>query len=71
LVAGIVGSAYYSWRMTAVCIGIIPFVMLGGIIMARISYGSGNDKNKIDPYDASNALLSDVILNYRTIISLG
>jgi len=43
LVAGIVGSAYYSWRMTAVCIGIIPFVMLGGIIMARISYGSRND----------------------------
>lgn len=71
LIAGIVGSAYYSWRMTVVCIGIIPFVMLGGIIMARISYGTGNDKNKIDPYDASNALLSDVILNYRTIISLG
>jgi len=24
-----------------------------------------------DPYEASNALLSDVILNYRTIISFG
>jgi ABC-type bacteriocin/lantibiotic exporter with double-glycine peptidase domain len=45
LVAGIAGSAYYSWRMTAVCIGIIPFVMLGGIIMATITHGKVNEKN--------------------------
>jgi ABC-type bacteriocin/lantibiotic exporter with double-glycine peptidase domain len=44
LTAGVVGSAYYSWKMTAVCIGIIPFVMLGGIIMARINYRTGDNK---------------------------
>jgi ATP-binding cassette subfamily B (MDR/TAP) protein 1 len=72
LIAGIVGSAYYSWKMTVVCIGLIPFVMLGGIFMSRIHYKTDDrNKNDKDPYDASNALLSDVILNYRTIISLG
>lgn len=73
LLAGIVGSAYYSWRMTCVCLGLVPFITLGGIFMARLNYRNGDrDKNdKSDPYDASNALLSDIILNYRTIISLG
>lgn len=47
--------------------------------MARLNYKSGpggknkNDPNfkELDPYEESNALLSDVILNYRTIISFG
>ena len=41
LLAGIVGSAYYSWKMTCICIGCVPFVMLGGILMSRISNGAG------------------------------
>lgn len=47
--------------------------------MARLGWKSGpggkskNDPNTkiIDPYAESNALLSDVILNYRTVISFG
>jgi hypothetical protein len=47
--------------------------------MARLAYRSGpggkktDDPNtkKLDPYEESNALLSDVIMNYRTIISFG
>lgn len=27
--------------------------------------------SKVDPYQASNALLSDVIINYRTVIGFG
>lgn len=53
--------------------------MLGGLVMARLQYRSGpggkkqDDPNtkKLDPYEESNALLSDVIMNYRTIISFG
>ena len=47
--------------------------------MARLAYKkqpggkSEHDPNtkKLDPYEESNALLSDVIMNYRTIISFG
>ena len=65
--------------MAIICILATPFVTLGGLVMARLNYKSGpsgknkNDPNfkELDPYEESNALLSDVILNYRTIISFG
>jgi hypothetical protein len=65
--------------MAIICILATPFVMLGGVVMSRLGYRMGpggknkNDPNnkELDPYEESNALLSDVILNYRTIISFG
>ena len=53
--------------------------MLGGTYaMSRINWGkkgkgsrdNAGDK-EVDEYEKSNALLSDMILNYRTVISLG
>lgn len=77
--AGVVVSAVFEWRMAIVCIFLTPFMVLGALIMAKIKYRqapggkSKNDPNtKIeDPYVESNALLADVILNYRTVISFG
>lgn len=79
LFAGIALSAFFQWRMAIVCILATPFVMLGGVVMARLAYRkapggkSQDDPNtkKLDPYEESNALLSDVIMNYRTVISFG
>jgi ATP-binding cassette, subfamily B (MDR/TAP), member 1 len=79
LLAGITLSAFFQWRMAVICILATPFVMIGGVVMARLNYRSGpSGKNRsdpnfkeLDPYEESNALLSDVILNYRTIISFG
>mmetsp|Transcript_18841 Transcript_18841/g.32183 ORF Transcript_18841/g.32183 Transcript_18841/m.32183 type:complete len:562 (-) Transcript_18841:652-2337(-) len=78
LVIGITVSAFFEWRMAIVCFLATPFVLLGGIIMARLGWNNrpgarnndGNAKKK-DPYQESNALLSDLILNYRTVISFG
>jgi ATP-binding cassette, subfamily B (MDR/TAP), member 1 len=77
--AGVLISAIFEWRMAIVCILATPFVLVGGIIMARLGWKAGpggknkNDPNtKIeDPYAESNALLADVILNYRTVITFG
>ncbi len=33
---GMILSLIYSWRVGLVCIGVSPFVLLGGIMMARI-----------------------------------
>ena len=78
LIIGISLSAFFEWRMTLVCIAVTPLVMLGGVIMAKLQWKSAGGKNandptvkQEDPYDESNALLSDVITNYRTVISFG
>jgi len=81
LTIGCAISGFFEWRMTIVCIVATPFVMIGGIIMSRLQWKASagkrgfnqeeNQKKKDDPYEQSNALLSDVILNYRTVISFG
>mmetsp|Transcript_20905 Transcript_20905/g.32378 ORF Transcript_20905/g.32378 Transcript_20905/m.32378 type:complete len:145 (+) Transcript_20905:2444-2878(+) len=76
IVIGIAVSAFLEWRMAIVCFLATPFVLLGGILMARLDWnkrpgGKGTKQKTIDPYEASNALLSDLILNYRTVISFG
>jgi hypothetical protein len=51
----------------------MPLVLLGGYAMSKIRPKQlvVSRKTKSDPYDESNALLSDVIMNYRTIMSFG
>lgn len=81
LAAGIAAAAYYEWRMALVCLGLTPFTVFGAILMARLTFSKASggksadnsklDKEQMDPYEKSNALLSDVILNYRTVISFG
>jgi ATP-binding cassette subfamily B (MDR/TAP) protein 1 len=61
--------------MALITIGCIPIIVIGVIAMSNLQWkkNSGFD-NKLqldDPYLKSNALLSDVILNYRTVISFG
>ena len=53
--------------------------MVGGTFaMGRINWGKKGKGSRdhsqdaeIDDYEKSNALLSDMVLNYRTVISLG
>jgi len=76
LVTGVAVSAFLEWRMAIVCFLATPFVLLGGILMARLDWnkrpgGKATKVKVVDPYEASNALLSDLILNYRTVISFG
>jgi len=59
-----------------VTLGLVPFVSLGGIIMSRLAWkvkpGAGSTAlDAEDPYKKSNALLSDIIINYRTVIGFG
>lgn len=43
-------------------------MVFGGFFMSSFQFGVGKTD---DAYQQSNALLSDIIMNYRTIISLG
>jgi ABC-type multidrug transport system fused ATPase/permease subunit len=50
LFAGIALSAFFQWRMAIICILATPFIMLGGIVMARLGWKSGpGGKSKDDP----------------------
>jgi ABC-type multidrug transport system fused ATPase/permease subunit len=77
LVLGVLLSAYFCWPMSLMTIGCIPVMIVGVIAMSKLQWkktnaGGGMDEmGSGDPYLKSNALLSDVILNYRTVISFG
>ena len=43
-------------------------MVLGGLGISKLQF---NQKGVDDSYKAANALLSDIILNYRTVISFG
>lgn len=43
-------------------------MVFGGFFMSSFQWGQAKSD---DAYQESNALLSDIIMNYRTVISLG
>jgi len=81
LVIGCIIALFYTWKMGLVTMAFAPFISLGGVLMARIAWKvkagksmSGAHENKDmrqDPYQMSNALLSDILMNYRTVIGFG
>jgi ATP-binding cassette subfamily B (MDR/TAP) protein 1 len=80
IVLGLAIALYFSWRMALITFALIPLVILGGYMSMKLTAkakglaaptSSGNVGGTIDYYKESNALLSDVIMNYRTVISFG
>ena len=57
--------------MALITLGLCPFMMLGGILRAKYGGMQAVSTKYEDAYKESNALLSDVIMNYRTVISFG
>lgn len=74
LVFGLLLACYFSWQMALMTIATSPILILGVIAMSNLQWKKttfGQKGAENDPYLKSNALLSDVILNYRTVISFG
>ena len=59
---------YFSPQLAIVVCLLSPFMVLGGLGISKLQF---NQKGVDDSYKAANALLSDIILNYRTVISFG
>jgi ABC-type transport system involved in Fe-S cluster assembly fused permease/ATPase subunit len=60
--------------MALLTIATVPILIVGVIAMSKLQWKKSTFKEKTgesDPYLKSNALLSDVILNYKTVISFG
>jgi ATP-binding cassette, subfamily B (MDR/TAP), member 1 len=77
LFIGVILAMFYTWRMGLITLVLVPFVAFGGIIGSRLQWktkpnqGSSATDGKEDPYKKSNALLSDIIMNYRTVVGFG
>ena len=58
----------FSWQLGFVVTATSPFMVLGGLGMSKLQF---NQKAVDDSYKQANALLNDLIINYRTVISFG
>lgn len=73
---GLVGGIYFCWQAAILCFLLSPIMVVGMYMMATMQWGNKGGKQKgmneeVSAYEKSNALLSDVVINYRTVISLG
>jgi len=70
-------ACIYSWRLALLVTLCLPIMLVGVVFMSRLQWGNkGGGKSagtfkEADDYSKSNALLTDVILNYKTVISFG
>eukprot|EP00347_Sterkiella_histriomuscorum_P020418 403337881 len=78
LFVGITLCFIFTWRMALVALAATPFVIAGGVIMSNLQWklrrrqqGAVRVKGRCDPYEQANALLSDMLINYKTVISFG
>ena len=73
---GVTLSFFYSWKIALVSLATSPLIILGGVMVQRFQWRNksvikASDSGVLDPYEEANALLSDMILNYKTVIGFG
>ncbi|CDW84672.1 abc transporter [Stylonychia lemnae] len=69
----------FHWKMAVISLATSPFVMFAGFALQLViwnrtkstSQQSGKNKEALDPYDKANALVSEILMNYKTVISFG
>jgi ABC-type multidrug transport system fused ATPase/permease subunit len=58
----------FDWRLALVATAISPFLIFGGYFSSKLQFGFDSSE---DAHYASNALLGDIIMNHKTVISFG
>lgn len=68
IIIGIIVSCAYSWQIALITLAVSPMQIIGTILMGKLQWRRNEEE---DAYKKSNALLSEIIMNYRTIIGFG
>ena len=76
---GLIGGTVVCWQAAILCFVLCPIMIIGMYKMVTMQFGAkggkwkvaGEAKDELGDFDKANSLLSDLIINYRTIISLG
>ncbi|CDW88017.1 abc transporter family protein [Stylonychia lemnae] len=79
LLIGIGIAFFHSWRLALIGMAASPFVVIGGIAIQialwnkaqNTTKAGSKEKIKIQPYDQANSLISEILTNYKTVISFG
>ena len=76
LMLGVTISSFFCWQQALVTILAAPILLLGVVAMSKLQWKRGGsnsfkENNEADPYEKSAALISDVIMNYRTVVTFG
>lgn len=76
LILAVLIAIVYSWQQALLTIVVLPILIVGVVAMSRLQWGNKGGKVEgttleVDMYEKANALLSDTILNYRTVVSFG
>ena len=78
-VIGMTAGSYFCWQAAILSFLLSPIMIIGMYKMVTMQFGAkggkwavaGEAKSELGDFDKANSLLSDLIINYRTIISLG
>lgn len=76
---GMTAGSYFCWQAAILSFLLSPIMIVGMYKMVTMQFGAkggkwaqAGDKNEeLGDFDKANSLLSDLIINYRTVISLG
>ncbi|CDW86275.1 abc transporter [Stylonychia lemnae] len=79
LLIGILIAFFNSWRLALIGMVASPMVVIGGVALQIALWNraqnhtkaGSKEKVKIQPYDLANSLISEVLTNYKTVISFG
>lgn len=79
ILVGFVLALYFCWPQALVVLACSPFLGAGMFVMSRLQWGnkggSGGSQGKSafdnNAYEKANALLSDIIINYKTVAAFG
>ena len=69
LVSGIIIAFVYEWRVALIALGLIPLMILSGIVQMSFTMGF-SDKTDSAYKDSSN-LITEAMVNIRTVTSFG
>lgn len=58
----------FDWRLALITSAISPLLITGGYFASKLQFGFNSSE---DMYQTSNALLADIIINHKTVISFG
>lgn len=67
LVAGVTISFIFEWRTTLVAVGLLPFMVIAGMVQMAFTEGFSDKTDKL--YKESSSLITESMHNIRTVSS--
>ena len=69
LLAGIIIAFIFEWRTSLVALGLIPFMIIAGVIQMKFTTGFSDKSDAA--YKESAQLIMESMINIRTVSSFG